>query len=362
MCGLYGYITSLNKNDSLLTENQKLQKQRVLEGLMVANVSRGSDSTGIATFDSFKKMGLVKDIIPATDFVGCQGCQAKLRANPQLIIGHTRQATTGNVTARNAHPFKWGKIVGAHNGIVSNHLEIDKKVEVDSEVIFKLLNKEKNNFQKVFKRLSGSFAIVWVNLDEPNSVYLIRQDNPLSVAVVPSLKTLFWASEPLALITAITAVLGGQVAYELFNLKSEYVYKIDSKLKISKTKVEFKTSSYNYVTEYHAGGYYDDYDEFGIKESNKRVVSLAKKNDNEAEKLEWVLGVLEEWGCEQCGEKPTDGVWFDEENQYVVCSKCRKSNLFKGWNLEYLPFTKLPIENTEEKTKEVFEKFKRFEN
>ena len=36
------------------------------------------------------------------------------------IIGHTRAATTGAVTTRNAHPFSYGSIIGAHNGIIDN--------------------------------------------------------------------------------------------------------------------------------------------------------------------------------------------------------------------------------------------------
>jgi glucosamine 6-phosphate synthetase-like amidotransferase/phosphosugar isomerase protein/rubredoxin len=344
MCGLYGFITSENKNDSLLTESQKLQKHRILEGLMVCNASRGTDSTGIATLIKSNEKTiwkLLKDTEPSTTFVGNNELQELLRHNPQVVLGHTRFATTGAVTPRNAHPFKWGKIIGTHNGMVSNHAEIDNKVDVDSEVIFKLLNKHNNKFNKVFKRLSGQFAIVWTNLEEENVVYLVREDNPLSVAVVPSLKTLFWTSEAIHLVGILTAVLGGTAKYQIFTPKKEVVYRIDSKLQVIKTPVKFKET-----TNYTSYGYKGIYDDDGYYESNKDWKKYTTETETiDGEKLdeENALNLAQEYGCEKCGEIPETTFWYDKDNYYVVCPNCKHSKEFRNTKLEKVDYLKMPM-------------------
>ncbi|MCA1558695.1 MAG: class II glutamine amidotransferase, partial [Acidobacteria bacterium] len=50
------------------------------------------------------------------------------------VLGHTRKATTGEVTRRNAHPFSIGGIIGAHNGIVDNHRELNRVYSRDFKV------------------------------------------------------------------------------------------------------------------------------------------------------------------------------------------------------------------------------------
>lgn len=346
MCGLYGYITSENKNDSLLTESQKLQKQRILEGLMVCNVSRGTDSTGVATLIKSKgktKWQLLKDTEPSTTFVADKDLQELLKYNPQVVLGHTRFATMGAVTSRNAHPFKWGKIIGTHNGTVSNHAELDNKVDVDSEVIFKLLNKHNNDFTKVFKRLSGQFAIVWTNIEENNVVYLVREDNPLSVVIIPSLKTLFWSSEAIHLVGILTAVLGGEAKYNIFTPKKEVVYRIDNKLQIKKTPVEFK-EDVTYVSGYQYGISGEDY--YESKEHNGKTITVEDGFDEPKDdgfSNENAINLAQEYGCEKCGTIPQEAFWYDKKNYYVVCPNCKHSKEFRNVKLEKVDYLKMPM-------------------
>ena len=347
MCGLYGYITSENKNDSLLTESQKLQKQRILEGLMVCNVSRGIDSTGVATLIKSKgktSWKILKDTEPATTFVADKDLQELLRYNPQVLLGHTRFATTGAITSRNAHPFKWGKIIGTHNGTVSNHAELDNKVDVDSEVIFKLLNKHNNDFTKVFKRLSGQFAIVWTNTEENNVVYLVREDNPLSVVIIPDLKTLFWSSEAIHLVGILTAVLGGNARFNIFTPKREVVYRIDNKLQIQKTPVEFK-EGYSYTGAYQYGiyngeGYHEN------KKDNGKTDILDNEYDEPTDdefSQENAINLAQEYGCERCSTIPEKVFWYDKDNYYVVCLNCKQSKEFRNTKLEKIDYLKMPM-------------------
>ena len=307
MCGLYGCISSLGR-DSLLTETQRKKKKAILEGLMVANEQRGQDSTGIACVDYDGKTMLTKEASTASAFVATKACQSELRKNPQLVIGHTRLATTGVVNAVNAHPFVDGNIVGSHNGVVSNYLELDNKVNVDSEIIFKLLNKNDNDFVKTFKRLSGSFAISWLDLKEPSSVYLVRNDNPLNVAVVPALKTVFWSSVDYSLQTLISAVMGSKSPYSVFELKPDRVYKINKKLQITKTDITFKESFSSYY-QINRDYYSNDYSKNDPKEDSL---------DNED--LETPYNIASEYGCEVCGNVDQSGFWYDAIKYMVVCS------------------------------------------
>lgn len=88
-----------------------------------------------------------------------------------VLIGHTRQATTGDVTDKNAHPFydKETNITWAHNGIISNYQAFGTYT-VDSECL--IVGIKKRDFSAFY----GPIALVWI---EAGKLHAFHKGNPL---------------------------------------------------------------------------------------------------------------------------------------------------------------------------------------
>lgn len=156
---------------------------------------RGYDSVGVATIDEGKMLvrkgtGKVAEVNKKLDMSHMSG---------NIGIGHTRWATHGGVTDKNAHPHAAGdnKIAVVHNGIIENYKELKSELikigyifasETDSEVIAHLLNlyfNETKNIKqalmKTCKRLQGAYAFVAVFDD--GTIGGVRYEEPLIVGV-----------------------------------------------------------------------------------------------------------------------------------------------------------------------------------
>lgn len=101
-----------------------------------------------------------------------------------MVLGHTRQMTHGGISEGNCHPFLYGDILGAHNGVVANFHDRLRtipelaKMSVDSELIFWTLNKFGKSGLK--GRIIGPAAIWWIDMRSPESVNLLTNGgNPL---------------------------------------------------------------------------------------------------------------------------------------------------------------------------------------
>ena len=122
MCGIMGYVGNRSAKDVVYAGLKRLEY-------------RGYDSVGIAVLD---------DRVYAAKAVGdtSQLSIEKLPTSAPIGIGHTRWATHGKPSVKNAHPHTVGNITIVHNGIVENYEElkelIDSKAlqsETDSEVL-----------------------------------------------------------------------------------------------------------------------------------------------------------------------------------------------------------------------------------
>ncbi len=158
---------------------------------------RGYDSVGISyIFDN--KIVVKKRSGNVNDFFN----HYSQSVNCNLIIGHTRWATTGIVNDANAHPhLSFNSIFSiVHNGIIENYEEIKNelisegyhfKSDTDSEVIVNLIEKfyldgDKNVLdclKKVSSRLIGNFSIALIDVNEPDYLYFYKRKSPLLVGI-----------------------------------------------------------------------------------------------------------------------------------------------------------------------------------
>jgi hypothetical protein len=130
------------------------RKAVLTTNLAMYNTSRGAHSWGVVAINNDGaqiKRGLGR--LADSSYELC---------DHNTLFAHTRHATTGDPeNVKNAHPFRVGKILGAHNGMVFNHEEMNekykRKFEVDSQHLFAHLNEG-----KAFKELHGYGAIEWM--------------------------------------------------------------------------------------------------------------------------------------------------------------------------------------------------------
>ena len=182
MCGIIGYTGTGNA------------VPKMLKGLSVLEY-RGYDSVGIAA-----------QTADGTDVVKCKGrihaLEEKLRDEPvegsHCAIGHTRWATHGGPSDRNAHPHRAGNVILVHNGIIENYKALKEelqakgvefKSETDTEVAAALLNENYTPggdplaaIRKTVARLRGAYAFGILFADREGEVWVVRSGSPLILA------------------------------------------------------------------------------------------------------------------------------------------------------------------------------------
>jgi glutamine---fructose-6-phosphate transaminase (isomerizing) len=186
VCGIVGYIGKRNAVPIVLDGLQKLEY-------------RGYDSAGVA---------VVRDdaIMTRRDVGKLINLRMKVEGDPiegMIGIGHTRWATHGRPSERNAHPHvsEDGEFVVVHNGIVENYLELRAELveqgmkfqsETDSEVIVQLIAHYAKAgaggdlveaTRMTTKRLRGAHAIVAISRSSPDRMVAIRIGNAGGVAL-----------------------------------------------------------------------------------------------------------------------------------------------------------------------------------
>lgn len=183
MCGIIACLNCDNQNKILLDGLNQLQ-------------NRGYDSCGISNINEghFE----IQKYASTSQKQGLELLNKNLNlSNTNIGIAHTRWATHGEKNDINAHPhidFN-NRVSLVHNGIITNYLNLknilEKKGiqlqgETDTEVISNLisyhLTLEKNTFKAItnaINNLEGSWGLVFMILDKPNSLFICKSGSPL---------------------------------------------------------------------------------------------------------------------------------------------------------------------------------------
>jgi glutamine---fructose-6-phosphate transaminase (isomerizing) len=179
MCGIVGYI------------GKKQALPILLQGLRDLEY-RGYDSAGIALIEN-------EEVVRVRAVGKVDKLAQKLQGNnhkASIGIAHTRWATHGGVTEKNAHPHfsAAGKLALVHNGIIENYRELSKKIkepldsETDTEVLAHWIAKNyEGDLAKAVKKslgdVRGTYGILVMHSDHPNQLVAARLGSPLAIGI-----------------------------------------------------------------------------------------------------------------------------------------------------------------------------------
>ena len=185
MCGIVAYIGPREAYPVILKGLKRLEY-------------RGYDSAGVALLDKdnlrvYKKQGRVS--VLEESVIGND-------LHAHLGIGHTRWATHGEPSDRNAHPHlsASGRLAMIHNGIIENYAQLKTelgkkgyhfKSDTDTEVLLNFIEDIQENNQCsleealriALKRVTGAYVIVLLDREHPDTIIAARKGSPLVIGI-----------------------------------------------------------------------------------------------------------------------------------------------------------------------------------
>ena len=184
MCGIVGYIGPREAFPVIIKGLKRLEY-------------RGYDSAGIALINNdmlvYKKKGKVADLEESVIGKNVQS---------NIGIGHTRWATHGEPSDRNAHPHlsNDGNLSIIHNGIIENYASIKQELvnngytfssDTDTEVLLNFIQDIKLNakcsteeaLRIALKRIVGAYCILLLDKDDPTTIIAARKGSPLVIGI-----------------------------------------------------------------------------------------------------------------------------------------------------------------------------------
>lgn len=198
MCGIVGYIGHRDAYPILIKGLHRLEY-------------RGYDSAGVALYNAkgqlniYKAKGKVSDLEAVGKDKDCSGT---------LGIAHTRWATHGEPSVRNAHPHlsQSGNLAIVHNGIIENFALLRSQLEAkgftfssdtDTEVLVQLIEYMQqvhrkdllNAVRHALRKCLGAYAIAVIDKRNPQQVIVARKGSPLVIGLGEDNKEFFIASD-----------------------------------------------------------------------------------------------------------------------------------------------------------------------
>ena len=213
MCGIVGYIG-------------KRQAYPILIGGLHRLEYRGYDSAGVALLSDsdrlnvYKAKGKVSELENAAGEKDCSGT---------IGIAHTRWATHGEPSTRNAHPHvsESGNLTLVHNGIIENYVVLREQLkqrgmhfqsDTDTEVLVQLIEYVQQSHklslelavEAALKRVIGAYAIVVIDRRTPNRLVAARKSSPMVVGIGEQGDEYFVASDASPIADGLPEGRGGR--------------------------------------------------------------------------------------------------------------------------------------------------------
>jgi len=191
MCGIVGYVGQRPARDIVVDALRRMEY-------------RGYDSAGVALLDGRGGLTVRRSAGRLANLEATLDETADASLIGSTGLGHTRWATHGRPTDRNAHPHRdaTGQIAVVHNGIIENFAALRAELEAvgvefasdtDTEVAVHLVSRQYHrgdtagdftaSVLAVLRRLEGHFTLVFANADEPGTIIAARRSTPLVVGV-----------------------------------------------------------------------------------------------------------------------------------------------------------------------------------
>ncbi|GAA6201296.1 glutamine--fructose-6-phosphate transaminase (isomerizing) [Aquicoccus sp. SU-CL01552] len=181
MCGIVGILGAADVVDRLMDGLSRLEYR----GYDSAGIAVMTPEAGLQTRRASGKLSSLRGLLNDHRIAGTAG------------IGHTRWATHGAPTQRNAHPHRAGPVTVVHNGIIENYAELrgdlqqrgvrftsDTDTEVVAQLCAETLDQGGDPIEAVaetLERLSGAYALAFLFEDQPELMIAARRGSPLAL-------------------------------------------------------------------------------------------------------------------------------------------------------------------------------------
>lgn len=254
MCGIVGIVGKSNAEQVILNGLERLEY-------------RGYDSAGLYVADRtsghlVKAQGRIKNL--------------EDKVTPEVTgtigIGHTRWATHGKPSEKNAHPHTSSnqELVLVHNGVIENFEELHQNYlndhhfegQTDTEIVVHLIEvlkkdlSTKEAFKKALSLIRGSYAFALVDKNDPETIYLAKNKSPLLIGLGDGFNVI--CSDALAMLdqtTHFVEIEDGEMVtvtaetIEIEDLKGNLVYRESYEAQLDLTDIEKGTYPYYMLKE-----------------------------------------------------------------------------------------------------------------